>query len=92
MLKDAHRALYRISDRLEELAKAMETDSSEQVLREYDRLSEDYRRLGGYEMETNRNRVANGLDIPQHMREQVFDSLSGGERTRQNKRIEKTIL
>ena len=84
VLKDAHRALYRISDRLEELAKAMETDSSEQVLREYDRLSEDYRRLGGYEMETNRNRVANGLDIPQHMREQVFDSLSGGERTRVN--------
>lgn len=31
VLKDAHRALYRISDRLEELAKAMETDSSEQV-------------------------------------------------------------
>lgn len=62
----------------------METDSSEQVLREYDRLSEDYRRLGGYEMETNRNRVANGLDIPQHMREQIFDSLSGGERTRVN--------
>ena len=84
VLKDAHRALYRISDRLEELAKAMETDSSEQVLREYDRLSEDYRRLGGYEMEANRNRVANGLDIPQHMREQVFDSLSGGERTRVN--------
>ena len=84
VLKDAHRGLYRIYDRLEELAKTMEADSSDSVLREYDRLSENFRRLGGYEMEINRNRVANGLDIPQHMREQLFDSLSGGERTRVN--------
>lgn len=84
VLKDAHRNLYRISEKLEKLTLQMETDSSEQLLREYDRLSEDFRRLGGYEMDINRNRVANGLDIPQSMREQLFDSLSGGERTRVN--------
>ena len=84
VLKDAHRNLYAISEKLEKLAKAMETDCSDKLLREYDRLSEDFRRLGGYDMEFNRNRVANGLDIPQYMREQPFDSLSGGERTRVN--------
>ena len=84
VLRDAHRELYAISARLEELAKQMENDSSERLLAEYDRLSEDFRRMGGYEMEVDRNRVANGLDIPQRMREQLFDSLSGGERTRVN--------
>ncbi|MDO4816164.1 MAG: ABC-F family ATP-binding cassette domain-containing protein [Bacillota bacterium] len=84
VLKDAHRNLYAISDRLEKLAAQMETDCSDKLLQEYDRLSEDFRRLGGYDMEFNRNRVANGLDIPQYMREQPFDSLSGGERTRVN--------
>ena len=84
VLKDAHRELYRISDRLEEIMLRMETDASPALLSEYDRLSEDFRRLGGYEMEVSRNRVANGLDIPQSMREQEFDSLSGGERTRVN--------
>ena len=84
VLRDAHRGLYAISARLEELAKQMENDTSERLLAEYDRLSEDFRRMGGYEMEVDRNRVANGLDIPQRMREQLFDSLSGGERTRVN--------
>ncbi len=84
VLKDAHRSLYAISSRLEKLAAEMETDCSDRLMREYDRLSDDFRRLGGYDMEFNRNRVANGLDIPQYMREQPFDSLSGGERTRVN--------
>ena len=52
--------------------------------KEYDRLSENFRRLGGYDMEHERNRVANGLDIPAAMRAQPFDSLSGGEKTRVN--------
>ena len=84
VLKDAHRELYRISDRLDEIALQMEHDASPALLKEYDRLSEDFRRLGGYSMDVDRNRVANGLDIPRTMREQEFDSLSGGERTRVN--------
>ena len=84
VLKDAHRELYAISGRLEELAMQMEHDQSDRLLNEYDRLSSDFSRLGGYEMDTDRNRVANGLDIPQSMREQPFDLLSGGERTRVN--------
>ena len=84
VLRDAHRRLYAISARLEELAAEMEHDSSPALLREYDRLSDDFRRLGGYEMDSERNRVANGLDITPAMRSQPFDTLSGGERTRVN--------
>ena len=84
VLRDAHRRLYAISARLEDLAAEMECDDSPALLREYDRLSDDFRRLGGYEMDSERNRVANGLDITPAMRTQPFDTLSGGERTRVN--------
>ena len=82
VLRSAHKRLYEISDRLDELGLLIEHDQSPALLQEYDRLSDDFRRLGGYDMDTARNRVANGLDIPAAMREQPFDSLSGGEKTR----------
>lgn len=84
VLRSAHKRLYEISDRLDDLGLLMEHDQSPALLQEYDRLSDDFRRLGGYDMDTARNRVANGLDIPAAMREQPFDSLSGGEKTRVN--------
>ena len=77
VLRSAHKRLYALSDRLEELTLSMENDSSPALLREYDKLSDDFRRLGGYSMESDRNRVANGLQIPAAQREQLFDSLSG---------------
>ena len=84
VLRQAHRRLYDMQARMEELTLRMERDASPALLQEYDRLSSDFQRLGGYTMESDRNRVANGLQIPQRQREQLFDSLSGGEKTRVN--------
>ncbi len=84
VLRDAHKRLYALSAKIDALAAQMEHDDSPALLGEYDRLSEDFRRLGGYNMDTDRNRVANGLDIPAAMRAQLFSSLSGGEKTRVN--------
>ena len=84
VLISAHARLLSISRRMEELTQQMEHDASPALLQEYDRLADDFRRLGGYSMEVDRNRVANGLQIPQQQREQLFDSLSGGEKTRVN--------
>ena len=84
VLKDAHKRLYQMQDRMNQLAEEMAHDDSPQILSEYDRLSADFERLGGYDMERERNRVANGLEIPPAMRQQPFDSLSGGEKTRVN--------
>ena len=84
VLREAHRQLYDMEARMNELTARMATDDSPALLAEYDRLSENFRRLGGYDMEHERNRVANGLDIPAAMRAQPFDSLSGGEKTRVN--------
>ena len=84
VLRDAHKRLYALSAKIDALAAQLEHDDSPALLGEYDRLSEDFRRLGGYSMDTDRNRVANGLDIPAAMRAQLFSSLSGGEKTRVN--------
>ena len=84
VLKDAHRRLYEMQRRLDELAERMAADASKALLAEYDRLSEAFRLMGGYEMDVERGRVANGLEITETMRAQPFDSLSGGEKTRVN--------
>ncbi len=84
VLQDAHRRLYAMQERINALTAEMASDHSPQVLEEYDRLSAEFQRCGGYDMERERNRVANGLDIPPAMRAQPFDSLSGGEKTRVN--------
>ncbi len=84
VLRQAHRRLYDMQGRMEELALQMERDASPALLQEYDRLSAEFQRLGGYTMESDRSRVANGLQIPLRQREQLFDSLSGGEKTRVN--------
>ena len=46
--------------------------------------ADEFRRRGGWEMDSERSRVANGLAITTAMRAQPFDTLSGGERTRVN--------
>ncbi|MBR0353609.1 MAG: ABC-F family ATP-binding cassette domain-containing protein [Oscillospiraceae bacterium] len=84
VLRGAQKRLYDISGRLDELSTEMETVPSRKLIDEYDRLLDDFRRLGGYEMDNERSRVANGLDIPEAMRAQLFDTLSGGEKTRVN--------
>ena len=84
VLKEAQRRLRDMQSRMDELTEQMAEDSSPALLREYDRLSAEFQRLGGYSMDSDRNRVANGLQIPPRQREQLFDSLSGGEKTRVN--------
>ena len=84
VLKTAHQRVYAIQKKLETLTDRMATDASDEVLREYDRLNADFERLGGYDVDFERDRVANGLDIPADMRHRLFSNLSGGEKTRVN--------
>ncbi len=85
VLKAAQRRIFRMSERVEELAAEMaEGRSDPGTLAEYDRLSAEFQRLGGWELERFRDTVANGLGIPSLQREQPYEELSGGERTRLN--------
>jgi len=84
VLREAHARLYKLEKELESLAEQMGTEAKPEILARYDKTLAAFETLGGYEMETDRNRVCGGLDIPQSMREQEFSTLSGGEKTRVN--------
>ena len=75
----------KLSEEMEKLAAAMAAgDGSEQTLRRYGELSAKFEGIGGYDTDTAVSKVAGGLSISQEMRAQLFDSLSGGEKTRVN--------
>ncbi len=85
VLRAAQRRIERMGEEMEALAARMAAgDASSDTLRAYDRLSAEFLRLGGYELERFRDTVANGLGIPRVQREQPYEELSGGERTRLN--------
>ena len=70
-----------------EVARGQISGSKEEMnmlLKEYDALAFEFERSGGYSMDVELNRVVNGLSIPHEQRGQMFDSLSGGEKTRIN--------
>jgi ATPase subunit of ABC transporter with duplicated ATPase domains len=79
VLKTAHRRQYEIKDEMERLERLM-CESAGVDAGAYDKLTLEFESLGGYEIEYERNKVANGLDIPPAMRTQLFSSLSGGKR------------
>ena len=84
VLRCAFGELDGIRRRMEALEGQMEENPTDQVLREYDRLSTRYQVGGGYDMDVNVDKICNGLGIPREMRAQDFSMLSGGEKTRAN--------
>jgi len=84
VLKVAHQRLYDLQTQMERLAEEMANDTSKELLARYDKTQADFTRLGGWDMEVERNRIAGGLGIGDEMRGQLFSSLSGGEKTRVN--------
>lgn len=85
VLKSAFSRMQRMENEMNALSQQMASgDESEETLRRYGELSAKFEGLGGYDTETPINKVANGLSIPPEMRERLFDTLSGGEKTRVN--------
>lgn len=85
VLRSAHARLDKLSARMKELEKEMAGGAAdEKLLREYDSLLARFEAYGGYDADTDINKVAAGLEISEGMRAQLFDSLSGGEKTRVN--------
>ena len=85
VLRSAFARLQSVAKEMEELEQRMaagETDDA--ILRRYGKLSERFEVFGGYDTDVAVNKIANGLSISDHMRAQLFDQLSGGEKTRVN--------
>jgi len=85
VLRSAFGRLTKLAEEMETLTARMaagETDPA--LLRRYGALSERFEVFGGYDTDVAVNKIANGLSISPEMRSQLFDSLSGGEKTRVN--------
>ena len=84
VLRSAYGELLRIRQKMQSLETAMQSGATTAQLAEYDALSNRFQSGGGYEMDVDVDKICNGLGITQDQRVQLFDSLSGGEKTRVN--------
>ena len=84
VLRSAYGPLLRIREKMEKLTEQMAYDHSAALMAEYDALENRFLSGGGYDMEVDLDKVCNGLGITKEQRNQLFASLSGGERTRMN--------
>ena len=84
VLRSAFSQLLATRRKMEALEQQMAAGSREELLREYDVLVNRFQSGGGYDMDVNVDKICNGLGITAEQREQTFDSLSGGEKTRVN--------
>ena len=84
VLHAAFSELEELRRKMEQLERQMTEHTPQELLRRYDELSNRFSVGGGYEMNTETDKICNGLAISPAMREQLFASLSGGEKTRVN--------
>ena len=85
VLRSAFARLHALAEEMESLAARMAAgESDERILKRYGALSEKFEVFGGYDTDVAVNKIARGLSISDEMRRQLFDSLSGGEKTRVN--------
>ena len=85
VLRSAFARLHALAEEMESLTARMAAgESDERILKRYGALSEKFEVFGGYDTDVAVNKIARGLSISDEMRRQLFDSLSGGEKTRVN--------
>jgi len=85
VLESAFARTLRLKEEMDALTERMAAgESGEDLLRRYGELTARFEALGGYDTQTAKNKVAAGLAISGEMRAQLFDQLSGGEKTRVN--------
>ncbi len=84
VLRSAFAQVSAAKRKMEALEEAMALGATEAQLLEYDSLVNRFQAGGGYEMDVEVDKICNGLGISAGQRTQLFDSLSGGEKTRVN--------
>ena len=84
VLRSAFAPLLALRKKMEQLEKEMASGANREQLSRYDDLSNRFLSGGGYNIDVQTDKICNGLGITAAQRTQVFDSLSGGEKTRVN--------
>ncbi|MDF2513742.1 MAG: abc-f, partial [Herbinix sp.] len=81
----AFEMIYELCTNMDELEQQMlylKDQELEKAILKYSRLQEQYELGGGYELETKINKITEGLKITEDLKRMLFNSLSGGEKTR----------
>ena len=84
VLRSAYADILKVKKQMEALEQEMLTGATQEQLKKYDDLTNRFQSGGGYEMDVEVDKICNGLGILPEQRTQLFDSLSGGEKTRVN--------
>ena len=85
VLRSAFARLQSLAEEMRALEARMAAGESDPtILKRYGTLSERFEAFGGYDTDVAVNKIVSGLSIPDAQRGQLFDSLSGGEKTRVN--------
>ena len=85
VLETAFAQVHKIGAELRRLTEQMAGGCDDpETLRRFGELQASFEGMGGYRTKTEINKVAAGLSISPDMRARLFDSLSGGEKTRVN--------
>ncbi|MDF2845526.1 MAG: abc-f [Herbinix sp.] len=81
----AFKNIYELHAKMDELEQQMiylKEQELEKAILKYSRLQEQYELGEGYELETKINKITEGLKITENLKQMLFNSLSGGEKTR----------
>ena len=83
VLNDAFKDIHRIDAQMTEVAnKISENPENEGLLKKYSSLQSQFEVLDGHSINEKLKKVTQGLKINEEMRKSVFQTLSGGEKTR----------
>jgi ATPase subunit of ABC transporter with duplicated ATPase domains len=85
VIRMAFQTVYTLRKQMEELEIQMghlEGIFLDKSVNQYSRLLEQYELAGGYDLEIKINKITEGLQITDNLKEMSFDQLSGGEKTR----------
>ncbi|KGL41199.1 ABC transporter ATP-binding protein [Listeria sp. SHR_NRA_18] len=80
-LRTAFGHVLALQAELEAMESRMVHDTSEKLLQNYGDKQARFIELGGYNLDTNMDKILHGLGIP-HLADKVWKQLSGGERTK----------
>jgi len=85
VIKEAFSELLKMQDTINDIYQALDNttnpNESERLINRVGVLQEEFMNSGGYDIDTNVDIVCNGLGISSEMRQQGYDTLSGGEKT-----------
>ncbi|MFV0342427.1 MAG: ABC-F family ATP-binding cassette domain-containing protein [Anaerocolumna sp.] len=85
VIQMAFEKIFKIKGQMDQLEKTftdLEGNELDKVLQQYGELTNKFEVEGGYHLETKIDKITDGLEINDALKNMYFDALSGGEKTR----------